>query len=72
MDGVAVYRSGSAKIVVYVSDTAGKNPATSITWGVGSDLDEIVSKLRSAGVEFEHYEFPSMTLQGDVLHINSD
>ena len=31
--GVAVYRSGTSKLVVYQSDFAGTNKATSATWG---------------------------------------
>ena len=69
--GVVKYRSGSSFVIVYVSDTAGLNPATSITWGVGNELDEIVAKLRAARVKFEHYDFPGMTVQGDV-HVAGD
>jgi catechol 2,3-dioxygenase-like lactoylglutathione lyase family enzyme len=71
MQGVVKYRSGSSAVIVYVSDTAGKNPATSITWGVGDEVDDIVAKLRGAGVTFEHYDFPGMQLQGDV-HVGGD
>lgn len=64
---VAVYRSGSARIVVYESEFAGTNRATSATWGVGDDLDAIVRDLRDAGVAFEHYDgLPGLRREGDV------
>lgn len=64
---VAVYRSGSARVVVYESEFAGTNRATSATWGVGDDLDAIVRYLRAAGVAFEHYDdLPGLRREGDV------
>ena len=66
-DGEAVtYRSGSSEIVVYRSQFAGTNKATSATWGVGDELEQIVSTLKKAGVPFEHYDMPGMTLDGDI------
>jgi len=66
MDEVATYRSGDSTIVVYESQFAGTNKATSATWGVGNELDSIVSTLKKKGVPFEHYDMPGMTLDGDV------
>lgn len=64
---VAVYRSGSARIVVYESEFAGTNRATSATWGVGDDLDAIVRDLRAAGVAFKHYDdLPGLRREGDI------
>ena len=63
--GVAVYRSGSTRIVVYESDYAGTNRATSVTWGVGDDFAAIVAALQKAGVPFEHYDI-GMQRDGDV------
>jgi len=63
---VAVYRSGGSTIVVYESEFAGTNQATSATWGVGDDLDAIVETLGAAGVAFEHYDLPGLSLDGDV------
>jgi catechol 2,3-dioxygenase-like lactoylglutathione lyase family enzyme len=65
-DDVVVYASGRAKMVVYRSEFAGTNQATSATWTVGDALDELVDALRGKGVQFEHYDFPGMTLEGDV------
>src|SRR5262245_1124387 len=66
MDEVATYRSGNSTIVVYESKFAGTNKATSATWGVGDELDSIVSTLKKKGVPFEHYNMPGMTLEGDI------
>jgi extradiol dioxygenase family protein len=63
---VATYRSGGSSIVVYRSEFAGTNRATSLTWGVGRDFDAIVAALADRGVPFEHYDLPGMTRTGDV------
>jgi catechol 2,3-dioxygenase-like lactoylglutathione lyase family enzyme len=66
MDEVAIYRSGDSTIVVYESEFAGTNKATSATWGVGDELDSIVSTLKKKGVPFEHYNMPGTKLEGDI------
>ena len=67
MDEVATYQSGKSTIVVYESQFAGTNKATSATWGVGDELDSIVSTLKKKGVPFEHYNnMPGVTLEGDI------
>ena len=63
---VALFRSGSATIVVYRSELAGTNKATAATWGVGAELDGIVAQLKRAGVSFEHYDIPGSERDGDV------
>jgi catechol 2,3-dioxygenase-like lactoylglutathione lyase family enzyme len=63
---VAVLRSGTSSIVVYQSEFAGTNKATSITWGVGEELERIVERLKQAGVAFEHYELPGADRKGDI------
>ena len=63
---VAVYQSGGSDIVVYHSEFAGTNKATSATWGVGNAFDSIVADLRKKSVSFEHYDMPGLTRQGDV------
>jgi catechol 2,3-dioxygenase-like lactoylglutathione lyase family enzyme len=63
---VALYLSGSATIVVYRSEFAGTNKATSVTWGVGDELDTILAALKRAGVGFEHYDIPGGKRDGDV------
>ncbi|MGH7482366.1 MAG: VOC family protein [Longimicrobiales bacterium] len=70
-DDVTTYRSGDSTLVVYVSEFAATNRATSATWGVGDEFDDIVRTLRDAGVPFEHYEMPEGRLEGDV-HVFGD
>lgn len=65
-DEVATFESGNSTIVVYKSEFAGTNKATSATWGVGDELESIVRNLRNAGVAFEHYDMPGLARQGDI------
>ena len=68
---VALYRSGTATLVVYRSEFAGTNRATAATWGVGDELDVIVAALKRAVVTFEHYDVPSGRRDGDI-HVFGD
>jgi catechol 2,3-dioxygenase-like lactoylglutathione lyase family enzyme len=63
--GVVTLRSGKSTIV-YESQFAGTNKATSATWGVGDEVDSIVRSLKKAGVPFEHYDLPGLRREGDV------
>lgn len=65
-DDVVVLKSGETVFVVYRSEFAGTNKATSVTWAVGPQIDDIVKELRSKGVSFEHYDMPGTTLDGDI------
>jgi catechol 2,3-dioxygenase-like lactoylglutathione lyase family enzyme len=66
-DGETVnYRSGGSTVLVYKSDFAGTNKATSATWDVGGDLETIVRDLKAKGVAFEHYDMPGTALRGDI------
>jgi catechol 2,3-dioxygenase-like lactoylglutathione lyase family enzyme len=65
-----VFKSGNSAINVYRSDYAGTNKATAVTWTVESVEDE-VQALKSKGVEFEHYDLPGLTREGDV-HVGGD
>ncbi|MCY1165416.1 MAG: VOC family protein [Pseudomonadota bacterium] len=69
--GVLSYQSGTATVVVYVSQFAGSNQATACTWAVGSEFDNILKALKAKGVVFEHYDMPGMTRQGDA-HVAGD
>ena len=62
---VVNYKTGKSKILVYTSQFAGSNKATAATWEL-DDVESVVNDLRSKGVKFEHYDFPGMTLKGDV------
>jgi catechol 2,3-dioxygenase-like lactoylglutathione lyase family enzyme len=60
------YRSGATTLVVYESQTAGTNQATTALWRV-DDLEATVAELRACGVEFEHYDdLPGVTRDGDI------
>ena len=65
-DEALVYRSGVSKVVVYRSEYAGTNRATTANWMVGKDLEREVEALKGRGVRFEHYDMPGLTRQGDV------
>lgn len=65
------YASGRSRLVVYRSEFAGTNKATSVTFGAGGDLDAIVKALKDAGIAFEHYDMPGGKREGDV-HIFGD
>jgi catechol 2,3-dioxygenase-like lactoylglutathione lyase family enzyme len=67
----ALYQSGPSTIVVYPSEFAGTNKATSATWGVGDELEAIVQRLNKHDVVFEHYDMPGMTREGDI-HVMGD
>jgi len=65
--GVASYKSGKSVIIVYESQFAGTNKATSATWAV-DDAEAVVNALKAKGVSFEHYDLPGLTRKGD-LHV---
>jgi catechol 2,3-dioxygenase-like lactoylglutathione lyase family enzyme len=65
--GVITYKTGGSSLVVYTSQFAGTNKATTVTWSVGGDFDAIVQSLQSKGVSFDHYDgLPGVTREGDV------
>lgn len=68
---VAAYQAGATRLLVYRSQFAGTNRATSVTWNVGDDVDAIVEDLRGKGVRFERYDFPDTVHEGDV-HVMGD
>ncbi len=67
-----MYKTGDSSVFVYQSQFAGTNQATAAAWGVGNDLEAIISDLKAKGVTFEHYDnIPEVTVQGDV-HVMGD
>lgn len=70
-EGVLSYQSGTATVIVYVSQFAGTNQATACTWSVGDEFDNILKALQDKGIVFEHYDLPGMERRGDV-HISGD
>ena len=63
---VVTYRCGPSKLNVYRSSFAGTNQATCALWDVGGDIAALAAALKSKGVQFEHYDMPGLTLEGDV------
>jgi catechol 2,3-dioxygenase-like lactoylglutathione lyase family enzyme len=59
------YKSGQSKFFVYETPLAGTNKATAAGWGV-DDIEPVVEELKGKGVEFEHYDMPGVTMEGDV------
>ena len=59
------YKTGNTTMLVYKSDFAGTNKATSATWTV-DDVEDLVKKLKAKGVVFEHYDLPGLTRNGDI------
>jgi catechol 2,3-dioxygenase-like lactoylglutathione lyase family enzyme len=65
--GLAAYQAGGATVLVYQSQFAGTNQATSATWNLGRDVETIVQKLKGKGVQFEHYDnLPDIKREGDI------
>ena len=69
--GMLILRSGDSTVMVYQSGFAGTNKATSATWSVTGDIEELVRTLRTRGVPFLHYDLPDTTRQGDI-HVSGD
>lgn len=61
-----VYGAGSARLLVYRSQFAGSNRATSVSWNVGDEIDALARELAAKGVPFERYDTPDGTHEGDV------
>jgi catechol 2,3-dioxygenase-like lactoylglutathione lyase family enzyme len=65
--GAVPFKSGSSSVLVYESEFAGTNKATSATWMVDDELEATVKTLKDKGVAFEHYDdLPGTTRKGDV------
>jgi catechol 2,3-dioxygenase-like lactoylglutathione lyase family enzyme len=59
------YGTGPATLLVYVSQFAGGNQATAVSWMV-DDIEAEVRALKDKGVAFEHYDLPQTRRVGDV------
>ncbi len=68
--GGVVFVSGSSKVLVYETQFAGTNKATTAAWQV-DDVADVAAKLKSKGITLEHYDLPGVTHDGDV-HIMGD
>src|SRR5258708_33131299 len=61
--GVIRFTSGNSKSLVYQSQFAGTNQATTATWVV-DDVDGVVRDHKARGVPLEHYDSPKKTRDG--------
>jgi catechol 2,3-dioxygenase-like lactoylglutathione lyase family enzyme len=67
--GGVTYQSGSSKLFVYPSQSAGTNQATYAGWEV-SDVAAAVTELQQKGVTFEKYDLPGAEKEGDSTILN--
>ena len=65
--GWAQYQSGASDLIVYESQFAGTNKATTAAWTV-NDVEETVRELKANGVSsFQRYDdLPGATRDGDI------
>ena len=62
---VLTVKSGDTAISVYLSEFAGTNKATALTFDV-DDIEGEVRALKDKGVFFEQYDLPGLERQGDL------
>ena len=63
--GLVYTTSGGTTFFLYQTEYAGTAGHTIAQWHVGSVADE-VRDLKAKGIEFEHYDMPGVTWDGDV------
>jgi catechol 2,3-dioxygenase-like lactoylglutathione lyase family enzyme len=69
---IAVYASGNGQVQVYLTDQAGTNRATYVTWDV-DDVGAEVNDLKTKGVTFEHYDnMEGVTREGEIHTMGSE
>jgi catechol 2,3-dioxygenase-like lactoylglutathione lyase family enzyme len=61
---VLEFETGETSLVVYRSEFAGTNKANAVVWGVGEEIEQIVSDLQAKSVAFENYE--GMDREGNI------
>lgn len=63
--GGVTYESGSGKLYVYESSTAGSGKATCAAWQV-DDIEQVASDLQLAGISFDNYDIPGAEVDGYI------
>lgn len=63
------YRTGTSDVIIYQSELAGSNKATTAAWTV-DDVETTMNDLKAAGVTtFQQYDnLPGATRDGDLHH----
>lgn len=69
-DGGVMYESGTGKLFVYQSPTAGTGEATCAAWDV-DDIEQTVIDLQSKGVRFDYYDIRGAKVDGYVYTMES-
>ena len=64
--GTWAYETGGSRLLVYESQFAGTNKATTATWVVGDEIEAVVRDLQVKGATFEKYDFPGMTFKNGI------
>ena len=66
--GLMYTTDGGTTFFLYQTEYAGRAGHTIAQWHV-ADVAEEVGRLQAKGLEFEHYEMPGVTWDGDVASI---
>ncbi|HET7528668.1 MAG TPA: VOC family protein [Candidatus Saccharimonadales bacterium] len=59
------YESAETQLFVYPTPAAGTAKSTVATWEV-PDIAKVAQELKDKGLQFEHYDYPGATHEGDV------
>lgn len=68
--GGVMYESGSGKLFVYESSTAGSGKATCAVWQV-DDVERVAADLQAGGVMFDNYDIPGAVADGYIYTMGS-
>lgn len=63
--------SGGTRFVLVQSTSAGAGHYSLVTW-ITEDIAEVVRRLQTQGVAFEHYDMPGMKFEGDIAILGAD
>src|SRR4051794_38395310 len=66
--GLVYTTGGGTSFFLYQTEYAGQAGHTIAQWHVSS-VDDEVRELKAKGLEFEHYDMPGMTWDGDIARI---
>ncbi|WP_456697511.1 VOC family protein [Aeromicrobium sp. P5_D10] len=66
--GLIYTTSGGTTFFLYQTEYAGQAGHTIAQWHV-DNVDDEVRELKAKGLEFEHYDMPGMTWDGDVARM---
>lgn len=66
--GLVYTTAGGTTFFLYQTEYAGKAGHTIAQWHVGN-VDDEVRELKAKGLQFEHYDMPGVTWEGDVARM---